>query len=354
MKDWFQGEGPSNWDRIFVLDGGVSTLLEHRNGEGFVHRELWSSSLLLLEDGKSLIRQAHSDWLTAGANILTTVTYQCHFDQDKWPPNLISPDRMKQMYSDGVDLVREAIDSTNNIPKERPTFAVVSSGCYGAALSNGAEYTGDYTDHTDESIEEFHSKKLQYLLTLPIPVNGIAIETVPSLRECKILVKALPKLPWTSEVACWVSLSCRDSKHLNDGTVFEKALEVLLDCSQIHAIGINCSHADHTVELSRRLTRKLASRDESRGIVIYPNSGESWNAETCCWEKGTGCTDPEEMAKKLLLIIQAVEDEWRLRKPSRTLPRLVVGGCCRTSPASIDALRSLVDDHLQHEYKGWF
>jgi homocysteine S-methyltransferase len=59
-------------------------------------------------------------------------------------------------------------------------------------------------------------------------------------------------------------------------------------------------------------------------IVVYPNSGEVWNARTRCWE-GT--------ATRFTTCVEAWIDagaSW-------------LGGCCRTTPADIRRVREIVD-----------
>ena len=90
--------------RILLLDGGVSTHLEkklrHEQSRAsetfgtsnlspsvesttpepvFSHRSLWSSSLLLTQNGQDAIQSCHQDFFLAGSDIASTVTYQCHY-----------------------------------------------------------------------------------------------------------------------------------------------------------------------------------------------------------------------------------------------------------------------------------
>ena len=93
LKDWMlqsTANESSNEKDILLMDGGVSTHLEHlleEKGASFPHRALWSSSLLLTPSGRDWIQRGHIDWLEAGSDILTTVTYQCHYGTlHKGPP----------------------------------------------------------------------------------------------------------------------------------------------------------------------------------------------------------------------------------------------------------------------------
>jgi len=87
--------------------------------------------------------------------------------------------------------------------------------------------------------------------------------------------------------------------------------------------------------------------------VIYPNSGEAWDAARETWVAGTGVTEAEAMAQRLLEAVQHIETVWRRRNndsldesPPPPLPSILVGGCCRTTPATIAALSRRIDAHL--------
>jgi S-methylmethionine-dependent homocysteine/selenocysteine methylase len=74
LKQRLLGASNQIGSSILILDGGVSTHLEHKllDGEPFEFRQLWSSSLLLNDRGRRLIQQGHYDWIHAGADIMTT------------------------------------------------------------------------------------------------------------------------------------------------------------------------------------------------------------------------------------------------------------------------------------------
>lgn len=67
----------------------------------------------------------------------------------------------------------------------------------------------------------------------------------------------------------------------------------------------------------------------NRPVIVYPNSGEGWNAANRCW---TGASDPAEFGAKAA--------EW-LKAGAQ-----VVGGCCRTRPAHIREVAARAADWL--------
>ncbi|KAL7558625.1 hypothetical protein ACA910_019457 [Epithemia clementina (nom. ined.)] len=411
---------------ILLLDGGVSTHLEQklrqeeeRGGQGFAHRELWSSSLLITPKGREVILDGHKDWINAGCNVISTVTYQCHYRHESWPdtPMLQTDDQMTDLFRHGMSLARRAVVDTalqqqqeqekqvqeqqrNRrllLPQER--WIVVSSGCFGAALANGAEYTGDYgSDCTISRLIDFHRRKIQVVLQhhQHSAADGIAIETVPSLLECQSLVQFfkqgdddIVRSLRQQDIACWISLSCRNQSQLNDGTPLEDTLKVLSDISTctVQAFGLNCCDVAHLPALVDILVRHIFSEatttersvgsttssggcDHTRGIVLYPNSGEVWDSPSQTWKKETGCTTPNAMAQHLVSIVHQIDTLWTMlccnkhkdknnsntnHNNSATFstahlvqpPRLILGGCCRTTPATIAALRQGLESYFR-------
>jgi homocysteine S-methyltransferase len=387
LKKWFlpENEGTArnqNGNRILLLDGGVSTHLEDllakvtsstvssrcdssanaptdlapASSPAFAHRELWSSSLLLGgTTNRSHILQGHVDWIEAGADIITTVTYQCHYETELWPPVLREKENgeetMSQMLEDAIQIAQEAAHDTHtrrkNDNKQR-SFVVASLGCYGSALSNGAEYTGAYGEHvTIDRLVHFYQRKL-HAVTSSHP-DGVAFETIPSHLECQALAQLLPSDDWKDPEHCaWISLACRSGTELNDGTPLQSVLDTLrpIPLSALQAIGFNCCDSAYLPELVRSLLVDMATHGHVRGIVLYPNSGEEWDAAAADWKEGTGCTAADELAMRLMNVTTMVEDTWSELCPNEQPPRLLLGGCCRTRPAAIASLRKKVDAHL--------
>lgn len=346
---------------IRLMDGGVSThlekLLKAQNPPGaFSHRSLWSSSLLLDEPGRKTILQGHKDWLAAGSDILTTVTYQCHFGTVGKDLDIVTPEAMTSMMNNGVALAQQAIaeyccdeESSSLSPKGGNRFVVASSGCYGAALANGNEYTGIYPNMNLERLEEFHAKKAKVLLGAG--PDGLAIETIPSVEECTAVCAALKSAilessPSPTNACCWLSLACKDGETLNEGKPFVDALQTIREqdpqAEYVHAIGVNCCDSAHIASLLELLTRDMALYGPRRGIVMYPNSGEEWDASNEAWRHGTGCTDADDFSDRLMEAIDIVQRTWNQHSGNEPMPKVIVGGCCRTSPETIAALRQRI------------
>ena len=217
LWNWFHSPSQSIRN-VLLIDGGVSTHLENIIApEKFSHRDLWSSSLLLTEDGRARILQGHTDWLDSGADILTTVTYQCHYGLFRETATTESASsiecngsvlevlpeaKIKDMMVDGVGIAKRAIESMNRqiLPKSSAPpitvgpFVVASTGPYGAAMADGSEYTGKYPAHvTRQALVNFHTHKARTLLMEGKP-DGIAVETIPNMEEVGVVCEVLRDL----------------------------------------------------------------------------------------------------------------------------------------------------------------
>ena len=60
---------------MVILDGALATELEKRGAD--LNHPLWSANLLNADPG--MIRQVHLDYLKAGADIITSASYQASF-----------------------------------------------------------------------------------------------------------------------------------------------------------------------------------------------------------------------------------------------------------------------------------
>jgi homocysteine S-methyltransferase len=69
-------------------------------------------------------------------------------------------------------------------------------------------------------------------------------------------------------------------------------------------------------------------------LVIYPNAGEDYDPVSKVWVPGTATND-DQMCQ--------LAEEW-IRLLGRSNNRLLLGGCCRTSPATISRLRKALQN----------
>lgn len=294
---------------FLLLDGGLATELEKQGHD--LNDPLWSARLLL--EKPEAIAQMHRNYLQAGADCLITASYQATLAG--FQQRGLSREQAVALLRRSVELaigVRDAFwaDEVNQVGRLRPQIAA-SIGPYGAYLANGAEYTGDY-DLDEAGLLTFHRERW-FILAESGP-DLLACETLPSAVEARALAQLTQEKP---EIPLWVSFSCRDGAHINDGTLLTEAVRPLLDLPQVVALGINCTVPSHVPSL---ITHLKAVTDKP--IVVYPNSGETYDARRKCW---LGITSANEFA--------AASQGWF------SAGARLIGGCCRTGPEHIRQMR---------------
>ena len=296
---------------LVILDGALATELEARGAN--LNHALWSAKLL--NENPELIKEVHLDYLMAGANIVTTASYQASFIG--FEKQGYTKEQAIALLKLSVELAVQARDTylTNSSTKQllKPLIAA-SLGPYGAALADGSEYTG-YQNISVELLMEFHQERLQLIQETPTDI--VAFETIPCIDEAFAIKKLLAKYP---SKKAWVSFSCKDEKHLCSGELFEDAIKLLNDSNEIMGVGVNCTapqFIESLIQIAKVNTDKL--------ILVYPNKGETYNAVDKVWEPINGCLHDFNSYAKLWLAAGAK----------------AIGGCCRTNPADINRLTEL-------------
>lgn len=299
---------------LVVLDGGLATALEERGHR--LDSKLWSAKLLL--DDPGAIRAVHGAYLRAGADCITTASYQASFRG-------FAEAGLSE--ADAVALLRR---SSELALQERDAFGprplvAASVGPFGAYLADGSEYDGRYGVPAAR-LDLFHRRRFGLLASSGVDL--IACETLPSGREAGVLLDILDDAP--DGTWAWLSFSCRDGARLHDGTPIEEVVESASGRRGVAAVGVNCTAPAHVPEL---ISRARAVTDLP--LVAYPNSGERYDPRTGSWasppsvgpaRSSAGSARPHEpWLSSVLAAIDAGAS--------------VVGGCCRVGPDAIAELR---------------
>jgi homocysteine S-methyltransferase len=294
-----------------LLDGGLSNELERQGCD--LNQKLWSAKLL--ESNPEAIILAHLAYLESGAQCLITSSYQATL------PGFMAIGYDKPSASGlilkSVQLAEEARNRflSANPHAFKPLIAA-SIGPYGAYLANGSEYRGDY-DLTDQELSDFHEPRINLLATTTADI--LACETIPSFQEAKVLSGLLEKI----NKPAWVSFSCKDGKHISDGTPIEKCAAFFSSHPAVFAIGVNCTSPEFISELIRSIKTKSGNKK----IVVYPNSGAVYHAESKTWSGLSDVSSCELMVK-----------EWM------DLGADIIGGCCGIGPHQIKAMGKIISN----------
>ncbi|KAJ9625804.1 hypothetical protein H2203_004567 [Taxawa tesnikishii (nom. ined.)] len=300
-----------------ILDGALATELEARNLD--LSSALWSAAIL--RDSPDAIYQVHLDYFRAGADVAITASYQAT-PQGMQQHLGLSADRSRELIKRSVELAQRARDTVleeeqSTSGKPRTLLVAGSVGPYGAYLSNGSEYRGDYSLPNAET-RAFHRARIQTLVDSGVDL--LALETMPSFSEISSLLELLEEEFTT--ITAWVSCTLRDAEHLSDGTPMADVAAACNNSPQVSALGVNCIPEQSTLaalEHLKTLTKKP--------LLAYPNSGEEWDAEKRAWrgERAQGRT------------LAQVVTEWSQKGGAR-----LIGGCCRTKPADTEVIKDVL------------
>ncbi|MDA2452346.1 homocysteine S-methyltransferase [Bacillus cereus] len=292
---------------IMILDGALATELEAHGCN--LDDPLWSARVLL--ENPELIYQVHLDYFRAGADCAITASYQATISG--FSARGIQEQEALELIKKTVLLARRARDDfwMENTQTNRPKPLVVASvGPYGAYLADGSEYVGNY-GVTDKTLADFHRSRMSALIEAGADL--LAFETIPSLQEARVLDTLLREFP---ETYAWLSFSLKNEKEISEGKKLVECARAFEKSEQIVAIGINCAPVTvvtGAIQALRENTKKP--------IIVYPNSGETYNPETKTWHGHEQCNT---------LNIQS--EEW-YQAGAR-----LIGGCCRTTPYHIEEI----------------
>ncbi|MFO0632336.1 MAG: homocysteine S-methyltransferase [Nannocystaceae bacterium] len=289
--------------RALVLDGGLATELAARGHD--LDDPLWSARLLL--DAPAAIVEVHRAWLQAGADVITSASYQASLPACARAGSTTTPRSRccaRRWRWRGACAL-----------EHRDAFVAASAGSYGASLADGSEYTGAFGPIDDEALVRFHRERLPGF----VDADVIAFETIPSAREAAAIARALVD---HRGPPAWLSLQLRAPDRTGAGDTLEACVDAVAECPAIVALGVNCCDPAHVAAALAR----LRGRSE-RPLVAYANAGERYDGHARCFVGA-----PLGPAAFAALAAAWIAGGARL-----------VGGCCRTGPAHIAALAAMRD-----------
>jgi homocysteine S-methyltransferase len=281
-----------------VLDGGLATELEIRGHDLSDH--LWSARLLA--DDPNEIVSAHRAFYRAGAVIATTASYQASFEG--FAACGFSRVEATWLLQSSVELANKARAELAYDGVAR--WVAASIGPYGAALADGSEYRGRYGLRVAE-LTSWHRPRLEAIADAGPDV--LALETVPDVDEGEALMATVAGLG----IPAWLSYSIEENR-TRAGQSLTEAFAVAVGVPEIVAVGVNCC-APKDVLAAITTAREITEKP----VIVYPNSGEGWNAEQRSWI-GSSRYSPEDAR---LWVSEGAR---------------IVGGCCRVLSSDIAAL----------------
>jgi homocysteine S-methyltransferase len=286
-------------DTVLISDGGLATELEARGHD--LSDELWSARLIV--DAPQVITAVHVDFFRAGAAFATTASYQASFDG--FASRGIDRSQASRLLRRSVELAQLARDEVGG-----RRWVAASVGPYGAALADGSEYRGRYGLSVAE-LADWHRPRLEILADAGADV--LALETIPDVDEADALVGWV----WEAKVSAWLSYTIAGTT-TRAGQPLSEAFAVAAGVPEFVAVGVNCCAPDDVLPAIR-----IARDVTSKPVIVYPNSGEGWDAQRRQWVGASRFS-------------AGLAPQW-VAEGAR-----IVGGCCRVRPSDIAELAGAV------------
>lgn len=307
-----------------MLDGGLASTLQSR-GHQVDGDPLWSARLLSTHP--HAIREVHSAFLEAGAEVLVGASYQASVQGfQKYLGTTVEEALalIRLSATLALETAQEYEERRRRRGEDGQVKVVAGSvGPYGACQADGSEYTGAYIHTvTQEELIEWHRPRMEALVGAGMEV--VALETLPALSEALALLQLLREFP---RVKAWVSFSCKDSQHTSFGDHFGEAVKTCYERGgdQLLGVGINCSPPQFITPLLQQAHNYLPP-PHVLPRVVYPNSGEVWVAGQG-WKEREGAS-PWPYLDELGTWVG--------------LGAKLVGGCCRLGPPDITEIATVL------------
>lgn len=306
-----------------VIDGGLATQLESHGAD--LNDPLWSARCLI--ESPHLIREVHREYLEAGAEIIITASYQATIQG--FESKGLSITEGEALLRRSVEIACEAreqfwekcaeilngSDDPAQIPNVRPILVAASVGSYGAYLADGSEYSGDYgPGMTVDALKDFHRRRVQVLADSGADL--IAFETIPNKLEAQAYIELLEEND--IQIPAWFSFNSKDGVNVVSGDSLTDCATLADSCTNVVAVGINCTPPRFIHGLILSLQKVT-----TKPILVYPNSGETYDANGKQWVASTGVSDVDFVS---------YVHKWH------EIGASLIGGCCRTTPNTIEAI----------------
>ncbi|XAR49026.1 Homocysteine S-methyltransferase [Bertholletia excelsa] len=310
-----------------VVDGGLATELERRGAD--LNDPLSSAKCLI--SSPHLVRRVHLDYLDADANIIISASYQATLQG--FEAKGLSSEEGEALLRKSVEIALEAREiyysrgskgsweakAGEDTSKQHPVLVAASVGSYGAYLADGSEYSGIYGHAiTLESLKDFHRRRVQILAASGADL--IAFETIPNKLEAQAYAELLEEED--IKIPAWFSFTSKDGKNVVSGDSILECTAIANSCKQVVAVGINCTPPRFIHGLIQEI-----QKETSKYIVIYPNSGETYDGSRKEWVKLSGVADEDFVS----YVGKWCEDGAAL-----------IGGCCRTTPNAIKVISEVL------------
>jgi 5-methyltetrahydrofolate--homocysteine methyltransferase len=319
-------------DRILILDGAMATQIQDRRlneadfrGERFADHatDLNGCNDLLCLTRPDTIRQIHSAYLEAGADIISTNTFNAT------PVSMEDyglADTVRDVNVEAARLARQAADAATARDPSRPRFVAGAMGPTRTTLSLSPDVEDPgFRTHSFEQIAAGYLTQIEGLIDGGVDV--LLAETVFDTLTLKACLFALKDFydGGGKQVPLMISVTITDlSGRTLSGQTDEAFWYAVEHAPGLLSVGVNCSLGAAAL---RPYVENLGVLSPVP-ITCYPNAGLPN-------ELGQYDETPEQMAENL-------------GQFARDGLLNMVGGCCGTTPQHIAAIADAVADAAPH------
>ena len=292
--------------RTILLDGGMGRELRFRGVD--VMTSIWSAKALI--ESPQVVREVHSDFISAGSDIITINSYGIVKSNLAWAG---IEDRFKELNLLACKLALEARDASGR-------DVLIAGSLPPLAGSFRPDLVGRF-----EEMEPLYREQAELLAP---HVDLLICETMSSIDEGRAAAAAATRTGKPAWV-CWTLHEDRSGR-LRSGEAIDEAVKALSGLPLSGALANCCAPESITRAMSQLVQTGM------KYVGGYANTfqpiPEDWNLTGD--KKADGALglrpdlDPESYA--------AHADDWL--KAGAT----VIGGCCGTRPAHIAKLKELI------------
>lgn len=270
--------------KIVVLDGAMGTALIAKGYKGSLE--------LLNVEAADVVAALHEEYLKAGADMVTTNTTCADALSLK---EYGMEERSYELSRAGAEVARKAVDKYSTTENPRFVAGAVGPTTRNITLAN---------DTTEEQLAEVYATQIKGLIDGGVDL--ILIETAMDAVNVRIAVEQVRKLSPEMPIIVSAVLSRLEGRVASGATIAKFVEELHME--EILAVGFNCSMGEKQLAAALKALAAVSSKP----VVLYP-----------------ALSQPQEAPNRFL-------------KPLDTLMRAggvnIIGGCCGTTPAHIEAL----------------
>ncbi len=311
--------------RILVMDGAMGTMIQSRNlveddfrGEQFQQHpaNLFGNNDLLCITRPDVIKQIHTEFLSAGAQIIETNTFNANaLSQGDYETQAV----VRDINIAAAGCARHAVD---NFPGKTPRFVAGALGPTSKSLSISPDVSNPgFRSVTFDEVREAYAEQARALLDGGVDL--LLVETVFDTLNAKAALLAIWDLfnSGARNVPVMVSGTIIDAAGRTlSGQTVEAFLTSIAHTPNLLSVGINCALGSAEM---RAHIRSL-SGNASVYTSLYPNAGLPN-------EFGGYDETPAYMAE----VLRGYAEEGLVN---------IVGGCCGTTPEHISAIADAVSN----------